>query len=315
MGMNRVPSPRLHFAPRAGRIGEIFGVLRDGGGYRLFYSLPGGELGQAVSDDLVIWWERPFTDLLGDVGCGSVAPGPVLFFTRTPGVIVRAAAVSGSPGWATDQVLGLAPDLRDPSVWWAGDEWRMLLAGEGRIVQYRSADLLTWEFTSELVAWTDARCPQLVPVDGAWALLVAGSYAVGDYDGRRFTPRHRGVFGRGRLERVVTFADAAGRRCAIARLSETLSLPWILSIRGDRLVATPHPHLDPYLTSGGTGLTATGGEVRDNGELILRMPSGGETLVLADADIVEVTVEGVSGLGAARRSLPGFSGLRIARLA
>jgi hypothetical protein len=316
--MDRVPLPRLHFAPRAGQVGEIYGVVRDGGGYRVFYALGDGQLGQAVSDDLVIWWERPFTDPLGELGCGSVVAGPdapALFFTRTPGRTLRAVAATGPSGWTTDEVIAEPPDLRDPYVWWAGDEWRMLLAGGDRIVQYRSADQLTWEFASDLVAWDGARCPQIFPLGGAWVLLVAGSYAVGDYDGQTFTPRHQGVFGRGRLAGVVTFADASGRRCALARLGETLSLPWVLSVRGERLLATPHPHLDPYLTSGATGLTAAGGEVRDNGELILTMPAGGETLVLADADIVEVTVEGVSGLGAARRSFPGFAGVRVARFA
>ncbi|MEU4561940.1 hypothetical protein AB0F72_26450 [Actinoplanes sp. NPDC023936] len=163
-----------------------------------------------------------------------------------------------------------------------------------------------------------ARGPQLFPLDGVWVLLADASYAVGDYDGRTFTPQTRGVFGRGRLGRVVTFADAAGRRCALAQLpgpAGAFSLPWVLSVRARTLLATPHPHLDPYLTSGATGLTATGGEVRDNGELILRMPAGGETLVVTDADIVEVTVEGVSGVGAARRSIAGFSGVRVARFA
>ncbi|WP_433824852.1 hypothetical protein ACQP2E_22190 [Actinoplanes sp. CA-015351] len=315
--MEPVPAPRLHFAPRDGEIGEIYGVLRSGGRYQVFYEQAPGGLGQASSDDLVIWWEQPSPGALGDAGCGSVVDGPALFFTRTPGVIVRATAATGSAGWTTDQVLAVDPDLRDPYVWRAGDEWRMLLAGADRIAQYRSTDQLAWDFVSDLVAWDGARCPRLFPLDGAWVLLVAGSYAVGTYDGRVFTAASQGVFGRGRLGPVVTFADAAGRRCALAHLTgqaSAFSLPWVLSVRGQRLVATPHPHLDPYLTSGAAGLTAAGGEVRDNGELILSMPAGGETLVLADADIVEVTVEGVSGLGVARRSVPGLSGLRIGRL-
>ncbi len=45
------------------------------------------------------------------------------------------------------------------------------------------------------------------------------------------------------------------------------------------------------------------------------MPAGGETLVLSDADIVEVAVEGVSGFGAARRPGPGTAGIRVARFA
>ncbi len=102
----------------------------------------------------------------------------------------------------------------------------------------------------------------------------------------------------------------------MARVGESsCSVPWILSLRDERLVATPHPHLDRYLVNGVTGLTASGGEVRDHGDVILRMPTGGETMVLADADLVEVTVEGVSGLGAARRAFPGDPGAHIARLA
>ena len=53
----------------------------------------------------------------------------------------------------------------------------------------------------------------------------------------------------------------------------------------------------------------------DPGELIRRMPPGGETTILADADIVEVSVEGVSGFGAARRAGPPAAGARIARFA
>ncbi|BBH70445.1 hypothetical protein ACTI_71300 [Actinoplanes sp. OR16] len=294
--MDPVPLPRLHFSPRAGQVDEIYGVTREDGRYRLYYANAGG-LGEAVSDDLVIWHEQAV----------SGAPGPGVYFMRVPGEVVRAS--SSSP------VLTVEPDLRDPYVWREADEWRMLLAGPDRIVQYRSSDSLTWEFASDLVAWEDARRPQLFPLGGAWVLLAGDAFAVGSYDGSAFTVAHRGVFGRGGFDHVVTFADAAGRRCALARLGDALSLPWILSVRSEHLLATPHPHLDPYLITGATGLTAAGGEVRDNGELILRMPPGGETLVLTDADIVEVTVEGVSGLGAARRSMPGFAGLRIARLA
>ncbi|MEU4695442.1 hypothetical protein [Actinoplanes sp. NPDC023714] len=312
--MEPVPLPRLHFSPRAAGVGEVYGVTREDGRYRLYYAIAGGGgLGRAVSDDLVIWWEQPVADSPGEWGCGSVVTGPAVYFTRTPGAVDR--AVSGPPGWTTSRVLDAGPGLRDPYVWSEGGEWRMLLAAADRIVQYRSSDQRTWEFVSDLTAWEGARCPQLFPLGGAWVLLVAGSYAVGSYDGRTFAPHHRGVFGHGGFEHVVTFPDAAGRRCALARLGEALSLPWILSVRAERLLASPHPHLDPYLITGAAGLTAAGGEVRDNGELILRMPPGGETLVLADADIVEVTVEGVSGLGAARRSMPGSSGLRIARFA
>ncbi|MBG0562385.1 glycoside hydrolase family 32 protein [Actinoplanes aureus] len=341
--------PRLHFTPRAGRVGDLFGVLATDGMYHVYYEHrpdAGGVTGwgYATSDDLVLWTERQVVPPPADLGCGTVFAGPggpTLFFTRAGGGVMRAVADPGRPGWRTDPAEPLisAPpggvsDLSDPYVFPADGGWRMLLGGRtggdaGAVVQYRSDDLINWTCDGILVAARSWGCPRLFPLDGAWVLLVndgAGeeAYAIGDYDGRGFTARSWGVFGRGRLGPAATFLDVAGRRCALARLGEeaappgsawagTFTLPWILSVRDERLLASPHPHLDHYLINGATGLSAFGGEVRDHGELILTMPAGGETLVLTDADIIEVTVEGVSGLGAARRPLPGPPGARVGR--
>ncbi|GAA2713173.1 glycoside hydrolase family 32 protein [Actinoplanes palleronii] len=346
--------PRMHFTPRDGRVGDLFGVLRLDGRYHLFYEhrtaadrAPGW--GCAVSDDLVIWHERavaPAPDATVTPLCGSVVDGPggpVLFHSQAErGGVRRAVTVPDRDGWqATPDrpVLGPPPGgftgLRDPFVFTAGDGWRMLVAavpenGGSAVLQYRSGDLLTWDYDGVLIARAESGwgCPRLFALDGEWVLLVAGadaSYAIGSYDGRDFTARVWGVFGRGRLGPAAPFLDAAGRRCVLARVGDAesdgpvwagrLSVPWTLSVRGATLVATPHPHLDRYLVTGVTGLTTAGGEVRDHGDLILRMPAGGETTVLTDADIVEVAVEGVSGLGAARRSVPGYPGGHIARIA
>ncbi|WP_436519610.1 hypothetical protein [Actinoplanes sp. HUAS TT8] len=336
--------PRMHFTPRDGRVGDLFGVLRVDGRYHLFYEHETTDeratrWGCAVSDDLVIWRERavaPTPDASGDPRCGSVVDGPggpVLFHSRTGEGVWRAVAAPDFDGWHAEParpVLGTPPDgfgdPRDPFVWAAGDGWRMLVAatpagGGSAVLQYHSADLLTWEYDGvltarETVGW---RCPRLFDLDGEWVLFVAGAdpaYAIGSYDGRGFTARAWGVFEWGSLGPAAPFLDAAGRRCIVARVGESsCSVPWILSLRDERLFATPHPHLDRYLVNGVSGLTASGGEVRDHGDVILRMPSGGETMVLADADIIEVTVEGVSGLGAARRMFPGDPGAHIARLA
>ncbi|BCJ46826.1 glycosyl hydrolase family 32 [Actinoplanes ianthinogenes] len=342
--------PRMHYTPRDGRVGEVLGVLRVDGRYHLFYEHRTADdeamgWGSAVSDDLVIWRERPVAAVPAERGlprCGSVVDGPVLFHSRVGEGVWRATAAPDPGGWRADPaqpVLGPVTEgfsgLRDPFVWAAADGWRMLVAatppnGGSAILHYRSADLLTWDYDGVLAARADAAwgCPRLFEVDGEWVLLVAGadpSYAIGVYDGRDFTARVWGVFGRGRLGPAAPFLDAAGRRCVLARVggpesdgslwAGTLSIPWILSVRGEHLLATPHPHLDRYLVNGVAGLTAVAGELRDHGDLILRMPPGGETTVLADADIVEVTVEGVSGLGAARRSVPGDPGAHIARIA
>ncbi|GAA4950711.1 glycoside hydrolase family 32 protein [Actinoplanes utahensis] len=347
--MERVPRPRLHFTPRAGRLGDLFGVLTSGRRYHVYYEhrdLGGAPSawGHAVSDDLILWTEQDAVPAIGDARCGTVVAGPdgpVLFHTRGGGQVARAVADYGPAGWRLDPPGALltgppsgATGLRDPYVWWAGSGWRMLLSGRVRgaavVLQYHSADQLRWSYDGVLAArdGADWRCPRLFPLDDTWVLLVSTgdetAYGIGDYDGQRFTARAWGSFTRERLGPAATFVDSAGRRCVLVRLGEEparpgsawagmLSLPWVLSVRGDRLIATPHPNLDPYLISGGTGLTATGGEVRDHGDLILTMPTGGETTLFADADIVEVTVEGVSGLGVARRTGPTVPGVRFAR--
>ncbi|WIM99232.1 glycoside hydrolase family 32 protein [Actinoplanes oblitus] len=342
----------MHFTPRDGRVGDVLGVLRADGRYHLFYEHRTADdenmgWGSAVSDDLVIWRERPVAPVPDEHGlprCGSVVAGPagpVLFHTRMDAGVWSTTAAPGPGGWRAEPaqpVLGPAVEgfaqARDPFVWAAPGGWRMLVVatppnGGSVVLHYRSADLLTWDYTGVLAARADASwgCPRLFEVDGEWVLLVAGadpSYAIGVYDDSDFTARAWGVFGRGRLGPAVPFLDAAGRRCVLASVggpesdgspwAGTLSIPWMLSVRGEHLLATPHPHLDRYLVTGIPGMTAVDGELRDHGDLILRMPTGGETVVLADADIVEVAVEGVSGLGAARRSVPGDPGARIARL-
>ncbi|SDS30939.1 glycoside hydrolase family 32 protein [Actinoplanes derwentensis] len=339
--MELAPRPRLHFTPRTGRVGDLFGVLAVDGRHHVFYELDiageGTAWGWAISDDLVIWTEQGVVPAPGDARCGTVVAGPVIFYTRGDGQITRAVPEPGFAGWRQDvpgPLITTPPsgvtDMCDPAVWWAGSGWRMLLSGRLRdgsaaVLQYHSADLLNWSYDGVLIAKEQATwgCPRLFPLDGSWVLMVTTgdevAYGIGDYDGLHFTARTWGTFGRGSLGPAVTFVDAAGRRCLLARLGDdlawsgALSLPWVLSVRDERLIVTPHPNLDPYLISGATGLTAAGGEVRDHGDLILRMPTGGETTLFTDADIVEVTVEGVSGLGVARRTSPAAPGVRFAR--
>ena len=91
--MDPAPLPRLHFSPRAGRVGEIYGVTREDGRYRLYYSIAGGGgLGQAVSDDLVIWWEQPVA-AFDPGGAGSVVTRdlpPDVVAVGSPARVIRA---------------------------------------------------------------------------------------------------------------------------------------------------------------------------------------------------------------------------------
>ena len=191
-------------------------------------------------------------------------------------------------------------DLRDPYPWWTGREW-LLVQGAGvsglggAVVQYRSPDLRDWSYDGVVVSSATAagltstadgslrpdgspwwsremwECPQLFALDGSWVLLLSVGhrhrpadivYAVGDYDGSRFTPRYWGPFSHGPAAYAVTaFVDAQGRRCAMSWLRERtetrptewagcLSLPVLLTLDGDRLVTAPHPDLAKYRQPG-----------------------------------------------------------------
>jgi beta-fructofuranosidase len=244
-------------------------------------------------------------------------------------------------------------ELRDPMVWPAAGGWRMLVGarlagGAGAALQYHSADLLDWAYDGVVTArpgaetggvWTGSmwECPQLFALDGTWVLLLSVldgkvpqhvAYGLGDYDGLRFTALTWGAFSHGdQMYATTTFQDAAGRRCVMSWLRErdnaappgspwsgALSLPWVLHVDGDRLIATPHPKL-----SGSTSaevvveektVTAIGDltvsvdesvTLREGARTLLRMPGSGRARVIIDADLIEVTVDGLSGIGVARR--------------
>jgi beta-fructofuranosidase len=143
-----------------------------------------------------------------------------------------------------------------------------LADGRPAAVQYSSPDLRRW--TQDGVVAVEAgpgsvwECVQLFALDGAEVLLVSvwddGSprsvaCAVGSRDGRRFTPgAWRPFTATDAVYATTTFADAAGRRCAISWVREpgipgagwagVLTLPVVLGRDGDRVLVAPHPDVD-----------------------------------------------------------------------
>lgn len=171
-----------------------------------------------------------------------------------------------------------ARHFRDPYLLRTGDGWLMLLgaglaAGTGAVLGYRSADLRHWEYTGvvcsrpatagPLSTGSVWECPQLFELAGQWVLVVSVANAgpeyvvaaTGTFDGRVFRAGeyHRLDHGHAAYA-TTTFLDADGRRCALSWLREptptegfwsgALSLPAVLSVRGDRVTAAPHPVLD-----------------------------------------------------------------------
>ncbi|MGX6607523.1 hypothetical protein ACWKSP_36175 [Micromonosporaceae bacterium Da 78-11] len=225
-------------------------------------------------------------------------------------------------------------------------------AGDVVLGHATSADLVLWtEHPStpapgpdEVDGWEQ---PQVFELDGVWVQIVpvpgrGVGYELGEHDGSTFAARDRGRFGwGGQMSATTTFQDTAGRRCALSWLrgppgAGAFSLPWVLSVRAGRLLAAPHPDLDRYLidggadlvdggagpVDGGAGPSDTHGLRVENGRLLdgddgdavlLELPAGGEVTLIADAALVEVAVEGVSGLATARRAGSDRSGVRLLR--
>jgi beta-fructofuranosidase len=266
---------------------------------------------------------------------------PVIVYTsilaEAPGQ-GRVARAPGDPAWRrwapepTGPVLGApGPELglahfRDPFVWRAGEGWRMAVgagsaAGRPSVRQYSSPDLRRWTDDGVLAepgpagpdpvaAGSVWECPQLFQLDGSWVLLVSVwdevpggvAGAVGDYDGRRFTPHAWHRLAADPLYATTTFLDSAGRRCALSWLQEpgptegewagALTVPWLLTLDGDRLGVRPHPDVDSLRTGVRTGLgpTALSPEpvVIDSADalfdLVLRATPGGRRLTLTLGD-------------------------------
>ncbi len=228
--------------------------------------------------------------------------GPVLLYTRPTegdwghGMVVAARATSGMDTWertGAGVLIDGPPDpmfieFRDPNVRRQDGRWVMVLGAGirehgGAALQYSSDDLEHWEYDGVLArspapgsvpmqVGTIWECPQFIEVDDHWVLIVSDAdwkdlsrviYAIGDYDGRTFTPRTWGDFGHTRLVYATTaFRDADGRPCTMSWLREgepgdrpPAGSPWagaqslvhVLRIVDGRLVAQLHPDVDAHL--------------------------------------------------------------------
>jgi beta-fructofuranosidase len=189
------------------------------------------------------------------------ADAPTIVYTRVAdtdwerGQVVLARGDASLERWHREPpqpVIGGPPEdldvvaFRDPYVWRDAEGWKSLVGlGLARdvaaAVQYHSPDLLAWTYDGIVAqrpaadiegTWTGTmwECPQLFELDGAWVLIVSVwadaallhvAYALGDYDGRHFTPRRWDRFSYGdQMYATTTFLDADGRRCAISWLRE-----------------------------------------------------------------------------------------------
>lgn len=176
-----------------------------------------------------------------------------------------------------------SPDVvifRDPQVFREGERWRMVVGGgltDGTAAAfgYVSDDLRRWAYDGPLLTrhrdevepvWTGAvwECPQMFPIGDEWVLTVSvwepfvphyEAYAIGDYADGRFTPRCWGRLTYGPSYYAGSaYAEPDGTRGIIYWLrgvddvaggwASAHSVPHVLHIEGDRLVAEPHPAVE-----------------------------------------------------------------------
>jgi beta-fructofuranosidase len=215
---------------------------------------------------------------------------------------------------------------RDPFVFHDGDRWRMLMGagladGTATALIYTSDDLQQWTHDGELVSrhttedqplWTGTvwECPQLFPLGDKWILTISvwepfvphyQAYAVGSYRDGRFVAQHWARLSYGPSYYAgSTFTDSDGRRGVIYWLrgvddhnhgwASANSIPHLLSLRDDAVIAEPHPNLTALRTSGTVvkpGASADLPSVADiEWSLDASTSTAGLTLTDADGNIV-----------------------------
>lgn len=124
--------------------------------------------------------------------------------------------------------------FRDPKVFRDHHDgrWKMVIgSGDGRhgkIHLYASDDLRRWDYLGVLLAGDDGpmwECPSLFEMGGRWVVTYSvldsaeTTYVVGDFDGRRFTPRRNGKVDHGPdFFAAQHYEDSSGRALLVGWL-------------------------------------------------------------------------------------------------
>ncbi len=223
--------PQLRFSQLKGWNNDPNGMVYHDGEYHLFWqSNPFGTKwanmywGHAVSKDLIHWEELPYAlyprtmakdlcfsgsaniDTANSGGWGKDAM--VAAFTDTGAGEALAVSTDKGRTWKMidgNPVIGKRKDEgRDPKLVWyePGKHWVIAVYTKTDKKDYAefftSTDLKKWEKASRIEGYYE--CPEFfeLPVDGdaknkKWVLMAANAeYAVGTFDGKTFTPDHKG---------------------------------------------------------------------------------------------------------------------------
>lgn len=221
-----------HFEPEHGWMNDPNGLIYYKNQYHVFFQhnphdIKWGPMhwGHAVSDDLIHWKELdialfPDMDYEDDGGCFSGSAiekeGKMyLIYTSVSKRYGQAQSIAWSEDgihftkYENNPVITHYPedgsaDFRDPKVFKYKGEYRMIVGTKynniGRILQYKSPDLVNWEYTGILFEDENydnvIECPDLFELDGRWVLMYSAigrencreHFYIGTYDGARFVP-------------------------------------------------------------------------------------------------------------------------------
>lgn len=217
---------------------------------------------------------------------------------------------------------------RDPFVFRDGDFWRMFVGagtrdGTAAAIGYTSTDLEQWTYQGVAVqrsthetdpVWMGAlwECPQLFEIDGRHVLVTSvwdddvlhyAGYGIGTFTDGRFVPETWGRLTFGRSYYAPSFfRDAAGRPCLTFWLrgvrddeegwSSAHSVPHVLSLAGDRLIAAPHPDLDRYTHTP----LAEGDEIPGHAVDVRWQPDSGDRLTARFGEMTALRIEATDTL-------------------
>ncbi|PZF62764.1 glycoside hydrolase family 32 protein [Curtobacterium sp. MCBD17_013] len=238
---------------------------------------------------------------------------------------------------------------RDPFVFRDGDQWRMLVGANlhgttAATLSYSSPDLRDWRYDGIAAQrdtaasdpiWTGKlwECPQVFTIDGVDVLITSVwsddelhyvAYGLGAWNDGAFTVEHWGRLTWGDSYYAPSFyRDADGRPGLVFWLREirdrdgdvwtgAMSVPHVLSLDGDVLVARPHP--DVIRDGGVTAHTAFDHvELVSDGraDIINWDPEFGELEVIRDGAPV-LTLERTAGKVVVSAPVSGWSATVVA---
>ncbi|KQO80401.1 hypothetical protein ASF17_13935 [Frigoribacterium sp. Leaf263] len=228
--------------------------------------------------------------------------------------------------------------FRDPFVMRDGERWRMLVGtaivgGDAAASSFVSDDLVSWSYTGLAASrntndtdpvWTGAlwECPQIFTIDGRDVMVTSVwqddqlhyvAYSVGTFAEGHFNATSWGRLTYGDSYYAPSFfRDRDGRPCLISWMrgasddeagrASALSIPHVLALDGDVLVATPHPAVMQASTSARTTISLGDEWATSNrhGTLTIRRELDSvicfwqdtETIVPASDGEVEVLIDG-----------------------